>query len=300
MVFRSHRPVSDASGDRALIAELYPVLVDIIDWHARGTRYGIRVDADGLLQSGEAGVQLTWMDARVDGRVITPRTGKAVEINALWYRALVTMQRIAAVLGELAAAERFAALAHRTATAFAGRFFNPVTGCLFDVVDTPNGDDASIRPNQMIALAVAPQLLSQAQARAVVDVCARLLWTPLGLRSLAPQDPDYAGCYRGGPAARDAVYHQGTVWTWLLGPFASAHYRAYGDRDAAQAYLAGAAGHLRQVCIGTLGEIADGDAPHTPGGCFAQAWSVAEVLRAWIEIDREEESKWNCVSDASR
>lgn len=281
-----------ASGDQRLLAQLYPVLTDIIDWHVKGTRFGIRVDDDGLLAAGVEGVQLTWMDARVDGREITPRTGKAVEINALWYRALMSMRRFAHLLSDAQAAERFERLANRVSRTFEARFFNAATECLFDVIDGPAGDDGSIRPNQILALAIAPELFSAERARSVVDVCARKLWTPVGLRSLAPEEPGYSGVYGGGPSLRDGVYHQGTAWTWLLGPFAMAHYRVYGDSKAAKRYLEGVAGHLRQGCIGSVGEVFDGAAPHMPGGCFAQAWSVAEVLRAWTEIDSEEEAQW--------
>jgi predicted glycogen debranching enzyme len=275
------------TGDRSLVEALYPVLTDIIEWHVRGTRYGIRMDDDGLLSAGEPGVQLTWMDARVDGRVITPRHGKAVEINALWYCALITLQNFATLLGDGERAVLWREIARKVAATFARRFWNPARQCLFDVVDGPEGDDASLRPNQVLAIALAPELLGEAQARAVLDVCAQTLWTPVGLRSLAPGEPGYAPHYRGGPGQRDAVYHQGTVWAWLLGPFALAHFRVHGDAAQAQRFLEGIAGHLRQGCVGSVSEIFDAEAPHEPAGCFSQAWSVAEVLRAWLEIERE-------------
>ncbi|MCC7412415.1 MAG: glycogen debranching enzyme family protein [Gammaproteobacteria bacterium] len=279
-----------AGGDRALVAELYPVLAGIIDWHRRGTRHGIRVDpADGLLRAGEPGVQLTWMDARVGDHVITPRIGKPVEINALWFNALKVMQGLAGVLGRAEDADAFAAAATGVATSFNARFWYAAGDYLYDVIDGPEGEpdahgrrrDASLRPNQIFAVSLPHALLDPARARAVVRRCARELWTPVGLRSLAAGDPRYVGHYGGSPAQRDAAYHQGTVWSWLLGPFAIAHLRAFGDAPNARAHLAGIGAHLREACIGQVSEIMDGDPPHTPRGCFAQAWSVAETLRAW-------------------
>jgi predicted glycogen debranching enzyme len=282
-----------ATGDRQLVAELYPVLLDIVEWHRRGTRFGIKADSDGLLFAGEPGVQLTWMDAKVGDWVVTPRIGKPVEINARWYRALVVMQSFAALLGDGMAERRFATLAGAALHSFRRRFWLPEHGWLADVVDGPSGDsersgrrvDASLRPNQIFAVSLDRNLLEHDQARAVVDVCAQRLWTPLGLRCLAPGEPGYLGAYGGGPRERDGAYHQGTVWSWLLGPFAMAHYHVYGDAAAARAWLRGIAAHLKQACVGTVSEIFDGDAPHRPEGCFAQAWSVAEVLRAWVEIE---------------
>jgi predicted glycogen debranching enzyme len=282
------------SGDFELINELYPVLLEIIEWHLKGTRYAIHADSDGLLHAGEPGVQLTWMDAKIGDWVVTPRIGKPVEINALWYRALVVMQSLAAQVGDRTAERRFATLAGRALKSFRHRYWLPDKGYLADVIDGPddlfdgrgNGVDTSLRPNQIFAVSVDESLLEPSQARAVVDVCARKLWTPLGLRSLAPSEPAYLGRYRGGPVERDAAYHQGTVWSWLLGPFALAHFRVYEDAAAARAFLQGIGGHLRHACIGTVSEIFDANPPHSPEGCFAQAWSVAEVLRAWMEIDR--------------
>jgi predicted glycogen debranching enzyme len=274
-----------ATGDRGLVADLYPKLLDIIEAHLKGTRYRIHADSDGLLYAGEPGVQLTWMDAKVGDRVITPRIGKPVEINALWYRALVVMESFAGQSGDRLAERRFAQLASNALRAFRRRFWSKEHGHLADVVDGPDGAaDFSLRPNQLFAVSVDADLLERDQARAVVDVCARELWTPVGLRSLGPRERDYAGHYRGGPRERDAVYHQGTVWSWLLGPFALAHWHAYGDATAAAEYLRGVAGHLRTACIGQISEIFDGDAPHRPEGCVAQAWSVAEVLRAWRKL----------------
>ena len=274
-----------ATGDRALLADLYPVLSYIIDSHVRGTRYRIHVDSDGLLYAGEPGLQLTWMDAKIGDWVVTPRIGKPVEINALWYRALVAMESFAALMGDGLAERRFAKLAGSALRSFRRRYWSDERGYLADVVDGPAGSaDYSLRPNQIFAASLDTGLLEREQARAVVDVCARELWTSVGLRSLAPHEPAYAARYRGGPRERDAVYHQGTVWSWLLGPFALAHFNAYRDAAAARAYLSRIAPHLREACVGQISEVFDGDAPHRPEGCVAQAWSVAEVLRAWRVI----------------
>ena len=276
-----------ASGDMQLLRELWPTVTGIIDWHLRGTRHGIGVDpADGLLRAGEPGLQLSWMDAKVGERVITPRIGKPVEINALWYQALSSAAALAGRLGETGPARRYAQLAAQLQASFRARFWFSAGGYLYDVIDTPDTerDDPALRPNQIFAVSLTSGLLDDAQARAVVDVCQRELLVPMGLRSLARRDPRYVGIYRGGPQERDAAYHQGTVWSWLLGPFALAHFRVHGDRAAAQALLAGIGPHLAETCVGSLSEIFDGDAPHLPRGCFAQAWSVAEVLRAWFAL----------------
>ena len=281
----------DATDDRHLLMELYPVLKEIIHWHCKGTRYGIHVDpADGLLRIGEPGVQLTWMDAKIGDWVVTPRTGKPVEINALWHLALDRMARWAQMLGDDPAAADYRRAAAAVTAAFAPAFWYETGGYLYDVIGcegdsssavSPGGVDASLRPNQIFAVSLGGGLLDAPRARSVVDACARELLTPVGLRSLAASDPRYAGHYGGDQRARDAAYHQGTVWSWLLGPFALAHYRVHGDAAHALGILAGLAAHLDEGCIGTISEIFDGDAPHVPRGCFAQAWSVAETLRAW-------------------
>jgi predicted glycogen debranching enzyme len=277
-----------ATGDRTLVAELYPILLDVIDAHVRGTRHRIHLDGDGLLYAGEPGVQLTWMDAKIGDWVVTPRIGKPVEINALWYRALVAMESFAALQGDVIAQRRFARLAGNALRSFRRRFWLDSRGHLADVVDGPGGSgDHALRANQIFAVALDVELLAAEQARAVVDVCASELWTPVGLRSLGPREPGYAGRYTGSPAARDAVYHQGTAWSWLLGPFAIAHFNVYRDPAAACGYLNGIAPHFREACIGQISEIFDGDAPHRAAGCFAQAWSVAEVLRAWRVINSQ-------------
>jgi predicted glycogen debranching enzyme len=273
------RAYLEASADRGALAELWATLVAIVDAYERGTRFGIGVDpADGLLRAGVPGVQLTWMDAKVGDDVITPRIGKPVEINALWYNALRTLAELAPQAG--IGAERYAAAAERVRVSFA-RYDEPDSGGLFDVIDGPGGNDASVRPNQIFAVSLPYSPLERARQQAVVDLCARELLTPHGLRSLSPRDPRYAGRYAGSPSARDRVYHQGTVWPWLIGPFALAHARAYEDRAAALAFLEPLIDHVLEAGVGTLPEVADGDRPFAFGGCIAQAWSVAEVLRVW-------------------
>jgi predicted glycogen debranching enzyme len=282
----------EATRDCVLLRDLYPTLREIIDWHQRGTRYGIRVDTrDGLLFAGEAGVQLTWMDAKVGDWVVTPRIGKAVEINALWHFALSHMARWARDLNDRRAASGYAAAASRAAASFAERFWYPAGAYLYDVIDGPDGMtvdgrhvDPSLRPNQIFAVSLGAELLEATRARAVVDVCGRELLTPVGLRSLSPRHSHYTPRYIGDPRTRDSAYHQGTVWSWLLGPFALAHHRVYGNAQHALALLEGLASHLDEGCSGTVSEIMDGCPPHAPRGCFAQAWSVAETLRAYHSL----------------
>jgi len=265
------------------------VLRSIVRWHQRGTRHGIRVDdQDGLLRAGEDGVQLTWMDAKVGDWVVTARTGKPVEINALWFNALAIMRDFAQQLGDAEAAREYGSASERVARSFNERFWYADGGYLYDVVDTPGGDDASLRPNQLFAISLRHPLLENGRAKAVLDKCVQELWTPVGLRSLAPTDPGYVPHYGGSPYERDAAYHQGTVWSWLLGPLAIAHYRIYDDAPAARALLDGVAAHLRDACVGQVSEIFDAEAPFAPRGCFAQAWGVAETLRAWSEINDSE------------
>ncbi len=266
--------------DRATLVSLFPVLEEMINAHLKGTRYQIHVDqADGLLYAGEPGVQLTWMDAKVGDWVVTPRIGKPVEINALWYNALETMAALAPAAGR--SGEPFAKMAAMVKRSF-GKFWNSGSGCCFDVIDAPGiGNDASLRPNQIFAVSLPESPLSPEQQRAVVDVCARRLVTSHGLRSLAQEEPGYQGHYGGAPRERDGAYHQGTVWGWLMGPFVLAHLRVYGDHKAAASFLEPLGKQITSHGLGTLSEIFDGDAPFTPRGCIAQAWTVGEVLRAW-------------------
>ena len=278
-MFEAARACYESTGDGSLLRELFPVLDDIVRWHVRGTRFGIGMDpADGLLRCGEPGSQLTWMDARVGDWVVTPRIGKPVEINALWYNALSTLAELAPRVG--AEATAYAEMAARTRRGFE-RFWNAGGDCCFDVVDGPAGDDDSLRPNQLLAVSLHHSPLSPARQRAVVDACSRELLTSHGLRSLAPGDAEYVGTYGGDQVQRDGAYHRGTVWGWLIGPFLSAHWRVYGDAAQVRQMLRPLIQHLDDTCLGSLSEIFDGDPPFTPRGCFAQAWSVAEALRVW-------------------
>jgi len=272
---------AEATGDAALVDALLPTLREIVGAYARGTRYGIGVDpADGLLRAGAPGLQLTWMDAKVGDAVVTPRIGKPVELNALWYNALRALAAFLAVRADPAARD-YAAQAVRARASFLARFRQPGRAYLADVIDGPSGDDWALRPNQLFAISLPFPLLTGAAAAPIVEAVGQALLTSYGLRSLSPADPAYRGRYRGGPAERDAAYHQGTVWAWLLGAYAEAHYRAYGNRAAALALLRPIADHLRDAGLGTVSELFEGDPPHCTRGCIAQAWSVAEVLRVW-------------------
>jgi predicted glycogen debranching enzyme len=271
----------DGSGDRALLAQLFPVLCDIVRHHQQGTLYNIGVDpADGLLHSGAEGYQLTWMDAKVGDWVVTPRRGKPVEIQALWHNALHLMADWAQMLGEPGGGYREHAV--RVHAAFNRRFWNPALGHLLDVADGEHGDDAACRPNQVFAMSLRHPVLEPAHWPAVLDTVRGRLLTPYGLRTLAPGYPDYKARYEGDLRSRDAAYHQGTVWPWLVGHFMQAWLRVHPDRRAARAMLEAFPGHLRQAGIGSISEIFDAEAPYAPRGCIAQAWSVAEVLRAWL------------------
>jgi predicted glycogen debranching enzyme len=275
------RAYHTATGDDATLRELVPALEQIVRGYTTGTRYGIRVDGDGLVTAGEPGVQLTWMDAKVGDWVVTPRIGKPVEINALWYNALSAMAGFARRLGRSPAA--WEAMAEQAAASFA-RFWNAETGHCYDVIDGPAGHEASLRPNQILAVSLPASPLSPDRQRRVVDACARHLLTSYGLRSLAPGEPGYQPRYAGGPRERDGAYHQGTAWAWLLGPFALAHHRVHGDREAARAFLAPMAQHLADHGLGSIAEVFGAEPPFRPDGCIAQAWSVAETLRAWCEL----------------
>jgi predicted glycogen debranching enzyme len=275
----------DVTSDIGLLRELYPVLSGIVDAYVRGTRYNIHVDAaDGLLHAGEPGVQLTWMDAKVGDWTVTPRIGKPVEVNALWLNATTTMARLGRAIGRTG--NRYEELAERARTGFA-RFWNPAAQFCFDVIDGsggPGDNDATLRPNQIFAVSLSETALSPVQQQAVVDVCARELLTSFGLRSLGPEEPGYHGRYAGNPQERDAAYHQGTVWGWLLGPFALAHLRVYDDPVLAASFLDPMLNHVKSAGLGTASEIFDGDPPFAPNGCLAQAWTVGETLRAWRVI----------------
>ncbi len=273
-----------ATGDRETLRRLLPYLADIIDHHLQGTKFGIGVDAtDGLLRQGQDGYQLTWMDAKVGDWVVTPRRGKAVEINALWYNALKLMEGwVREESGENESAP-YAKLSERTFQSFNGRFWYEAGGYLYDVVDGETGDDAALRPNQILSLSLSHPVLEHSRWTSVLETVRRTMLTPLGLRSLAPGQPDYKSRYYGDLRARDAAYHQGTVWAWLIGPFIDAWLRVRPkEREAARLFLHDFAGHLREACLGSISEIFDAEEPFHPRGCIAQAWSVAEVLRSWV------------------
>lgn len=279
------RAYQQATGDETLVDDLLPVLRDIVDRHVQGTRYHIGVDpADGLLHAGEPGVQLTWMDAKVGDWVVTPRIGKPVEINALWYNALRGLAEFLQAR-DGATATDYQALAERARASFRNRFLRPDLDHPADVVDGPAGDDWTLRPNGIFAVSLPFPLLEGERARAVVDAIGRALLTSYGLRSLGPDDPSYHGAYGGDQLHRDGAYHQGTVWAWPIGAYVEAHHRVYGDRDAALALLRPFTQHLCDAGLGTISEIFEGDAPHLPRGCIAQAWSVAEVLRVWRALE---------------
>jgi predicted glycogen debranching enzyme len=281
------RAYEEATGDMSLASDLRPALRQIVEHHLAGTRYGIGVDpTDGLLRAGEPGVQLTWMDAKVGDWVVTPRIGKPVEINALWYNVLRTIARMLADREDTARANRFSALADQTRDSFRARFLRTDVDHLADVIDGPDGDDWSMRPNQIFALSLPEPLLDPKEAGMVFNAVGRSLLTSYGLRSLSPADPAYRGEYGGDQLSRDGAYHQGPVWSWLLGPYAEASYRIFGDRAAALAILRPIGDHLRDAGLGSVSEIFEGNAPHLAKGCIAQAWGVAETVRVWRLLDQ--------------
>ena len=275
-----------ATGDRSTLRQLLPKLKSIIQHHVAGTHFGIGVDpADGLLRQGAGGYQLTWMDAKVDDWVVTPRRGKAVEINALWYNALRLVTEWLRDEGDSMALETHE-YAERARTSFNQRFWYPEGGYLYDVIDGESGDDSACRPNQILAISLDHPVLNVDQWRPVFGVVRDRLLTPVGLRSLSPGHRDYKAQYYGDLRARDAAYHQGTVWGWLAGPFVDAWLKVFPDDKAgARRCLDGFDAHLNEAGIGTLSEIFDAEQPYTPRGCIAQAWTVAEVLRAWLLTD---------------
>jgi predicted glycogen debranching enzyme len=278
--FEAVRALAAHTKDDGLLRDtLLPVLTEIVGWHERGTRYGIRMDTDGLLLAGAPGIQLTWMDAKVSDWVVTPRCGKPVEIQALWYNALRIMQ-------DLSGDEHYKELADRARESFNRLFWNDTADCLYDVVD---GDqrDGSIRPNQIFSVSLFHGMLSQDRAACVIACVERHLLTPYGLRTLAPSDPQYRGRFEGNPMSRDGAYHQGTVWPWLMGPFLSAYLKIHGRsseaREQAALWMAELRRYIGDEGVGQIPEVFDGDAPHRAGGCIAQDWSVAELLRALAE-----------------
>jgi predicted glycogen debranching enzyme len=273
-----------ATDDRTTLVQLLPVLQDIVAHHQRGTHYGIAVDpADGLLRQGAEGYQLTWMDAKCDGWVVTPRRGKAVELNALWYNALCLLESwVRAERGE-ADARPLGEAAARARESFNRRFWYEAGGYLYDVVDGPDGDSADFRPNQLLAISLANPVLDRSRWEPVLREVERRLVTPVGLRSLSPDNPEYKPTYHGDLRTRDAAYHQGTVWGWLIGPWVDAWLKLHPeDRAGARRWLEGLVAHLDDFGVGSVAEIFDAEPPYTARGCIAQAWSVAELLRCWL------------------
>jgi predicted glycogen debranching enzyme len=275
----------EATKDVATLRQILPKLVSIIEHHLRGTRFGIAVDtADGLLRQGAEGYQLTWMDAKVEDWVVTPRRGKAVEINGLWYNALRLLEGWLRQERGDDVAQPFAEHARRAKEAFNRRFWYEEGKHLYDVIDGEQGEDRSFRPNQLLAFSLKHAVLEEKYWAPVLEKVQERLLTPVGLRTLAREHPDYKPKYFGDLRARDAAYHQGTVWVWLIGPFIDAWLKVHpGERAEARKFLQGFVPHLNEACVGSISEIFDADPPFTPRGCIAQAWSVAEVLRCWVK-----------------
>jgi predicted glycogen debranching enzyme len=275
----------ELTGDRATLQLILPKLQAVVEHHVQGTRFGIQVDpADGLLRQGAAGYQLTWMDAKVEGWVVTPRRGKAVELNGLWYNALRLLEAwIREERGDAAAAP-IAEQANRARDSFNRRFWYAEGNYLYDVIDGEEGDDPACRPNQLLAFSLAHPILEPSRWLPVLEVVRERLLTPVGLRTLSREHPDYKSKYFGDLRARDAAYHQGTVWAWLVGPFVDAWLKVHPeDRAGARQFLEGLLPHLDDGCVGSINEVFDAEAPFTPRGCIAQAWSVAEILRTWVK-----------------
>ena len=273
--------------DSAFVEEhLYEKLVQIVDWHLAGTRYNIHVDEDGLLTAGDSETQLTWMDAKVDDWVVTPRRGKAVEVNALWYNALKIMESLATQFNDVSRASNYAQLAQKAKQGFKHIFWNEAENCLYDCIYSEEYD-ASMRPNQIFAVSLPYPLLEREKETSVVEVVQRELLTPFGLRSLSPKDQNYFAHYCGDRFSRDGAYHQGTVWAWLLGAFITAYVKVHDKtpqaQEEARTFIKPFKKHLYEVGLGTISEIFDGNPPHHPRGCISQAWSVAEILRACVE-----------------
>ncbi len=289
--FQALKSYFDQTNDYELLRELFIKLGEIIDWHFKGTFHGIKVDPeDYLLVANDPGWQLTWMDAKYGDKVFTPRAGKPVEVNALWYNALMCMANWSDLLEIQANKEYYSEAAKKVRTSFQ-KFWNADLKCLYDVIDTPSGwEDSSVRPNQILAVSLPYGPLTQIQEEGVVKTCESQLYTPYGLRTLSPKDSQYIGNYsRGTLELRDEAYHQGTAWLWLLGSFVVAHYKTFKDRTKALSFFDGISKMLLEYGMGTLGEIFDGNAPFKPEGCIAQAWSVAEVLRAYKFISEQKE-----------
>ncbi|MEO9028908.1 MAG: amylo-alpha-1,6-glucosidase, partial [Ktedonobacteraceae bacterium] len=285
-MFHALRSYLDTTNDWSLLKELFPKLVEVIAWHLKGTAYGIGVDPqDCLLRAGVPGLQLTWMDAKFGDWVVTPRRGKPVEINALWYCALACMEKWAVHLS--VDALQYGQLRAQVRESFARRFWYKAGGYLYDIVDVdgvPGQNDASLRPNQLFAASLTHHLLTETQIRSMIQQITDHLLTPMGLRTLSPQDPNYHQHFNGDPTQRDSAYHQGTVWPWLIGPYIDVHLHIFHDCAALQPLLSTLVSHLWKACVGTISEVAEPEAPFAPAGCIAQAWSVAELLRVWLAL----------------
>jgi predicted glycogen debranching enzyme len=271
------------TGDQEMLTLILPKVREIVAAHERGTHFGIRVDPnDGLLSQGEAGYQLTWMDAKVDNWVVTPRRGKAVEINALWHNALCLMEKWLRERGDMEDADAMRDRAARVRDSFNSRFWNPATGYLYDVIDGEAGNDPACRPNQVFSISLPHAVLAPDKWEPVLNTVRDRLLTPYGLRSLDSANPDYKSRYFGDLRARDAAYHQGTVWAWLIGPYIDAWLRVHpDDRSGARRLLEPLVEHLNDAGLCSISEIFDAESPFHPRGCIAQAWSIAEVLRCW-------------------
>lgn len=279
--FHAIQVAADVVDEVEVAEEFFDKLLDIFNWHIKGTRFGIRVDEkDGLLFAGDEHTQLTWMDVKIDDYVVTPRSGKAVEINALWIRALRILKDFAILLKHEDVAAQVGSVLAKAEASYVDRFWNG--RYLYDVVDTPTGEnDESVRPNQLFALSLVPDLLKESQKQSVLELCEKELLTPFGLRSLSTEDERYIGTYQGARNIRDLAYHQGTVWAWLLGVFCEAHYALYHDTEAIEGYISGLIRHLDEAGLDTVSENFWGDAPFYAAGCPAQAWSQAELIRIW-------------------
>jgi predicted glycogen debranching enzyme len=274
----------DYTGDLAFIEKMWPTIIEIVDNYRNGTDYGIMMDNDGLIEHSG---QLTWMDAKVGTWEVTPRRGKACEINTLWYNALIYTAKMGEKLGKDVSGLK--KIAEITAKSFKEKFHNTEKNCLYDCISGQGEDwnDSSIRPNQIFAVSLSHTMLPHEIEKGIVDIISEELLTPYGLRTLSPADSRYTGYYRGNTKERDAAYHNGTVWPWLLGPYITAYSKVYrdntGTKDKLRDLLKGIEGHLDNACIGSISEIFDGDNPHEPDGCVSQAWSVAEILRCYVE-----------------
>jgi predicted glycogen debranching enzyme len=283
-LFRALDIYVKTTGDWTLLKDLFPILREIIQWHIQGTAFGIGIDPrDGLLRAGAPGLQLTWMDAKVDNWVVTPRRGKPVEINALWYNALSCMESWAVRLSF--DATRYGLLRSQICKNFATRYWYPEGNYLYDVLDVDGVDgqnDTSLRPNQLFVTALSHELVSESKARKILQVATKELLTPLGLRTLSPRDPAYQKHFNGDRNQRDSAYHQGTSWPWLIGAYIDTHLWLNNDREALRPLLQPLIRHLWDGCLGSVCEVVEPEPPFRAAGCFAQAWSVAELLRCWL------------------